>query len=211
MAEQEERDLARLMHLIRRVNLIKKFVKMPENQPTQKPQDCQIELNRDNFTRTLIRELSGSLEDIVGIEEASGYISMVGKIMGDQIGRSYLESMKLDRLSVDQMKEVFVDLKRRIEGDFYVIESSEEKIVLGNRRCPFEEKVIGRESMCMMTSNVFGSIASQSFGYAKVSLNETIARGDVECRVTIFLKPTNEAKNAAGREYFAVVEHEEPS
>lgn len=39
------------------------------------------------------------------------------------------------------------------------------------------EKVLGRESMCMMTSNVFGYIAAQNTGYAKVELQETIARG----------------------------------
>lgn len=36
-----------------------------------------------------------------------------------------------------------MDLKRRIQGDFCVIEESDEKIVLGNRACPFAEKVIG--------------------------------------------------------------------
>ena len=38
------------------------------------------------------------------------------------------------------------------------MEENEDRIVLGNRRCPFGEKVLGRPSMCMMTSNVFGSI-----------------------------------------------------
>ena len=32
--------------------------------------------------------------------------------------------------------------------------------------------------MCMMTSNVFGHIAAENVGYAKVELQETIARGD---------------------------------
>jgi hypothetical protein len=38
--------------------------------------------------------------------------------------------------------------KRRILGDFFIIENTPEKIVLGNRACPFAEKVIGRTSMC---------------------------------------------------------------
>ena len=70
-----------------------------------------------------------------------------------------------------------VDLKRRINGDFYIVEETDEKIVLHNRVCPFEDKVIDRPAMCMMTSNVFGSIASENLGYAKVELNETIAEG----------------------------------
>ena len=31
-----------------------------------------VELDRDIFLRTLIRELAGTLEDVVGLEEASG-------------------------------------------------------------------------------------------------------------------------------------------
>ncbi|MCZ9341925.1 methanogen output domain 1-containing protein, partial [Streptomyces sp. TRM76130] len=64
----------------------------------------------------------------------------------------YLKALGTDRLTGEQVAEALVDLKRRINGDFYVIEHDETKIVLGNRMCPFAEKVVGRESMCMMTS-----------------------------------------------------------
>ena len=56
--------------------------------------------------------------------------------------------------------------------------------------------------MCMMTSNVFGSIAAENLGYAKVELQETIARGDSGCRVVVYLELTEEAEDAFGREYF---------
>lgn len=164
--------------------------------------DLDIPLERDVFLRTLIRELSGTLEDVVGLEEASGYISIVGQNMGSQINEEYKKGLDVSELSQDQVRDVLVDLKDRIQGDFYVIEESDEKIVFGNRKCPFAEKVIGRESMCMMTSNVFGSIAADNLGYAKVSLDETIARGDTGCRVTVYLKPTDEAETSDGREYF---------
>ena len=91
-----------------------------------------------------------------------------------------------------------MDLKRRIQGDFYVIEEDDEKIVFGNRACPFAEKVVGRPAMCMMTSNVFGGIAAENLGYAKVVLEETIAEGDPGCRVVVYLKPTPEAEAADG-------------
>ncbi len=100
------------------------------------------------------------------------------------------------------MAAVLVDLKRRIQGDFFVIDEDEEKIVFGNRACPFAEKVIGRPAMCMMTSNVFGSIAAENLGYAKVVLEETIAGGSPGCRVVVYLKPTPDAEAATGREYF---------
>ncbi|SRR5579883_246854 len=165
-----------------------------------------VPLNRDVFLRNLIRELSGALEDVVGLPEAAGFISIVGQNIGEEIDRNYRAALGVPQLSREQVAEVLVDLKRRIQGDFYVIEETAERIVLGNRQCPFGDKVIGRPSMCMMTSNVFGAIAAQNLGYAKVELQQTIARGDSGCRVIVHLKPGPEAAQADGREYFQAQE-----
>jgi hypothetical protein len=161
-----------------------------------------VPLERDVFLRTLIRELSGTLQDIVGMEEASGFISVVGQRVGDQINEDYKRALAVSRLDRGQVAEVLVDLKRRIQGRFYVIEEDDEKIVLGNTACPFAEKVLGRPALCMMTSNVFGVIAAANLGYAKVSIEKAIAQGDADCRVVVYLRPTGEAQAAKGREYF---------
>lgn len=160
-----------------------------------------LPLERDVFLRTLLRELSGALQDVVGLSEASGFVSIVGQRMGREIDRDYRSALRVERLSREQVADVLVDLKRRIQGDFFVLEEDDEKIVLGNRRCPFGDKVLGRPALCMMTSNVFGSIAADNLGYAKVELQETIAEGAPGCRVVVHLKPTPEADDAPGREY----------
>jgi len=164
------------------------------------PSAVDIPLDRDVFLRTLVRELATSLEAVVGLEEASGYISLVGQSVGNLIDDMYTGALGTDRLSREQVGDVLVDLKRRIQGDFRIIEQDEERIVLGNRRCPFAEKVVGRESMCMMTSNVFGTVAARNLGYARVELVETIARGDSACRVVVHLAPGSDPEG--GREYF---------
>lgn len=56
--------------------------------------------------------------------------------------------------------------------------------------------------MCMMTSNVFGFIAADNLGYSKVSLDRTIASGSSECRVVVYLRPTDDSEKAEGRQYF---------
>ena len=43
---------------------------------------ANVDLERDTFLRTLVRELSGTLENVVGLKEASGFISVVGQTMG---------------------------------------------------------------------------------------------------------------------------------
>lgn len=161
-----------------------------------------IPLERDVFLRTLIRELAGTLEKVVGLNEAAGFISVVGQTVGDQINQAYCKALGVELLSREQVASVLVDLKRRINGDFFVIEQDDSKIVFGNRRCPFEEKVLDRSSMCMMTSNVFGAIAAQNLGYAKVALEKTIAKHDGGCRVVVYVRRTSASDAADGREYF---------
>ena len=161
---------------------------------------AEVGLNRDVFLRSLLRELSGTLEAVVGLEDASGYISVVGGAIGRQINQAYKNEINVQNLSRDQIGEVLVDLKRRIEGDFYIIEADDTKIVLGNNACPFGRYVDGRPSLCMMTSNVFGTIAADNLGYANVVIEEAIARGDTGCRVVVNLVQPDEAPE--GREYF---------
>lgn len=175
---------------------------MSQQTMQQRVRDLDIPLQRDVFLRSLIRALSGTLEEVVGLTEAAGFISVVGQTIGDEINRDYRLALGTSSLTRPQVAAVLVDLKRRINGDFYIIQEDDTKIVLGNRRCPFEEKVLGRRSMCMMTSNVFGSIAAENLGYAKVELQQTIAAGHPGCRVVVHLQPTPEAEAAEGREYY---------
>lgn len=161
-----------------------------------------VPLDRDVFLRTLLRHLAGTLQEVVGLEEASGFVSIVGQEMGDEINRLYRDALAVSQLTREQVAEVLVDLKHRIQGDFHVVEQDARKIVLGNRACPFAEKVLGRPALCMMTSNVFGSITADNLGYAKVVIEQAIARGDAGCRVVVYLEPTPEADAAPGREYF---------
>lgn len=170
--------------------------------PLDRIRKADTSLERDPFFRSLLRELSGTLQEVVGIDEASGFVSVVGQRIGDRIGREYRDALQVDQFDREEVAEVLVDLKRRIEGDFYIIEETDEKIVLGNRACPFAEQVEGRPSLCMMTSNVFGTIAAENLGYSKVELQKTIAEGHPECRVVVYLKPTEVSDAAPGREYF---------
>jgi len=160
--------------------------------------------DRDIFLRMLLRHLAGTLEEMIGLQDAEGFISLVGDRIGDEFNREYTGALGIGRLSKAQIAEVLVDLKRRIQGDFHVIEQDEDHIVFGNRRCPFGEYVQDRPSMCMMTSNVFGKISAENAGYARVELNQTIARGAPGCRVTVYFYPAADI-DAEAREYYRAV------
>lgn len=164
--------------------------------------ELPISIERDSFFRNLIRELSGTLEEVIGLEEARGFVSVVGAKIGDEFNRIYREELGRDRLSRPQVAAACCDLKRRIGGDFYVAEQDAEKIVFANRACPFGDQVVGRPSLCMMTSNVFGRIAAENLGYANVVVERAIAEGDSGCRVVVHLTPAETAGAHGGREYF---------
>ena len=148
-------------------------------------------LDRDHFFRQLIGDLAGTLQDVIGRHEARGFLAVVGGRMGDRLNDVFRKALGKPRLDADEVSDALVHLKSRIGGDFYVIEQSPERIVLGNRCCPFGRNVTDRPVLCMMTSNVFGRIAAENLGYARVSIEEAIARGDSGCRVVIDLDPTS--------------------
>jgi hypothetical protein len=170
--------------------------------PESAIKDLAIALERDRFLCLLVRELVGTLQEVVGRDETAGLISIVGQRIGDQINESYRRALGVERFSRAQMAEVLVDLERRIQGDFDIIEQTDEKLVLGNQACPLGERVLDRPAFCMIMSSIFGVIVAENLGYAKVVLEETIAQGAAGCRVVIYLRPTAEAEAAQGREYF---------
>lgn len=159
--------------------------------------DSPITRDRDQFLRELLRELAGILEDTVGLEEAAGFIALVGGRIGEMMDQEYRRAAGSTSLDATQVAAALVDLKARIEGGFSVESMTPERIVLVNTRCPFDRYVEGRESLCMMTSNVFGRLAANNLGYARVELARTQARGDPGCRVIVHLEEGDE-----GLEYF---------
>ncbi len=173
----------------------------------QRVNEAELELDRNIFLRRLVRELSGTLEDVIGVEAAEGYISTVGSQMGRWMNESYKDALGKRRLSSEEVSEVCVDLKKRIGGDFYLISGSEDELVFGNRRCPFGDAVKDRPSLCMMTSNVFGRIAADNLGYARVELEQTIAQGDPGCRVVVRMNKTSEGA-VSEREYYRAFDPE---
>lgn len=167
---------------------------------------ASIALDRDVFVRALLRHLTGALEDVVGVGDASGLVSIVGHTIGNELDAEYRRALDITRLDRTLLSRVLVNLMQRIGGDFYVIEENDERIVFGNRACPFGDMIVGRPSLCMMTSSVFGVVASRNMGFAKVVLEQTIAAGDEGCRVVLHLRPTDDSREQGGRCYYPPLE-----
>src|SRR5262245_66524683 len=92
--------------------------------------DLPIPLERDVFMRSLLRELAGTLQEVVGLDEANGFVSVVGQRIGDELNESYRLGLGVPQLSREQVAAALVDLQRRIGGDFYVLDQDYDKDVL---------------------------------------------------------------------------------
>ena len=161
----------------------------------------KLPLDRDSYLRALLGNLADTFEGVIGQRDAAGFVSIVGQRIGEEVSENYRDALDKKRLTRAEVADALVDFQRRIKGDFFVIEQDEDKIVLGNRACPFAERAFGHPSLCMTTSGTFGVISAQNLGYAKVVIEQSIAQGHPGCRVVIHLKP---GAKAEGREYYEV-------
>lgn len=144
---------------------------------------------REAFLRALVVQLANEVELSHGPAAAEAAIAQVGTDVGGRMEEAYRDSRTIDReLEVDEIAELLVELKAAIGGDFYVADADHDRIVLGNRRCPFGDAVRQAPSLCRMTSSVFGGIASRNRGAAAVDLEQRIAVGDPQCKVTVWLR-----------------------
>lgn len=160
-----------------------------------------IDIDREGYLGLILKNMSNTLEETVGRSEAHGFINLVGLAVSEEIQDEYLRAAGTKRLDRAGVTAVILDLKRRMGGDFYVLEESDNQIVLGNRRCPFGDLARDCPSLCMMTSHVFGHLVAESQGYGRVTLADTIARGGQGCRIVIDLDP--DAPDKGGQSYYA--------
>lgn len=144
--------------------------------------------DKESFLRALVVQLAQDVELGAGPAAAEELVAQVGMNVGSRMEEEYrVATGALGKLTPDQLAECFVRLKHSIDGDFYPVEVTEEKIVLANRRCPFGLAVQKAPALCRMTSSVFGGIAANNTGGSVVLLDERIAVGDHQCRVVIWL------------------------
>ncbi len=145
---------------------------------------------KESFLRALVVQLARAIELSAGPDLAAAAVAQVGIDVGGQMEEEFRVAQSIvGRLTPDQLAHCYVRLKHAIDGGFYVLEATHERIVLGNRRCPFGDVVQLAPSLCRMTSSVFGGIAARNNDEgAAVLLEERIAVGDPGCRVVVYLR-----------------------
>ncbi len=157
---------------------------------------------REAFLRALVVQLAQAVEHAAGPDVAEDAVARVGAAVGGQMEAEYRAAKRIsDRLTRDQIVECLVRLKQAISGGFYPLEVTNDRIVLGNDRCPFGSAVRKSPALCRMTSSVFGGIAARNGDEVSVVLEERIAVGDPGCRVVIYFGDPPESTQRFAHRY----------
>lgn len=151
---------------------------------------------REEFLSRFAGSLCETIENVVGLEDAEAFIGIVGRRMGQ------CEGVRMDTpgAAPEDIAQHLVAFKQRIGGAFEVEEIDGSTITFVNTRCPFAQEAKGRPSLCKMTTNVFGRVAADATGYARVHVKEALAFGDCRCLVTVDLEWSDDGD---GQEFFS--------
>lgn len=159
-------------------------------------------LTAERFFADTVCSLAGTIESVVGLTDASAFVAQVGSDIGQKISGEYRAAhggtLPRDPRAI---ADILADLKHRIGGEFRVVSADKDKLVLTASRCPFAERVEGKPSLCMMTTNVFGRVVANANGYARVDIDEAIALGHGRCHVTVHLRRPDDREQ--GNDFFA--------
>lgn len=151
---------------------------------------------RADFLNSMVGALCETIENVVGLEDAETFISIVGR----RIGRDARGGLAgPGPMPAGEVAKYLRDFKADIGGAFDIASVDGARITFTNTHCPFAEEARGRPSLCMMTTNVFGRVAADATGYARVNVIESIAKGDCRCLVTVELEKNGEGD---GHEFF---------
>jgi serine/threonine-protein kinase RsbW len=82
---------------------------------------------------------------------------------------------------------LLVEAHQALGSDAQVLTADDETVEIAVSRCPFGEGVAGRESLCHVSTGLAGRLGAQVNGSATVVLAESIAAGDDECRLQMWL------------------------
>ncbi len=88
---------------------------------------------------------------------------------------------------------LLVEAHRALGGEARVLAADDDTVEVAVTRCPFGPGVAAAESLCHVTTGLAGRLGARVNGAATVVLAESIAAGDDECHLRVWLNAPEEA------------------
>jgi serine/threonine-protein kinase RsbW len=95
---------------------------------------------------------------------------------------------------------LLVEAHRSLGSDARVLAADDDVVEVAVSACPFRSGVASAPSLCHVTTGLAGRLAARVHGSATVLLDESIAAGDEECHLQVWLrKPEEEVRGELHR------------
>ena len=124
----------------------------------------------------LLGLVSGEIGAGQTLEEAAARAGATAAAMADADGT-------VGQTGLAEIGRRLIAMERELGAEFEVVESGDHHLVLRNDRCPFGPAT-GR-GMCRFTSALAGGLSARQGGRADVTILESLAAGDHECRLLV--------------------------
>lgn len=154
--------------------------------------DKNLYLDKESFFLFLIVKLAKIVEERFGKQESTDLFSIIGANLAHEINSYYREKFSKDKLSAECIATSLIEFSAKLNEKFYLVSLDQDKLVLGNKNCPYGVELKDREVFCQLDKSMAENMVKENFGYGKAELSQTIAQGDEECLITIYLKPEND-------------------
>lgn len=106
---------------------------------------------------------------------------LAGAALADVVARD------ADLSDAASVADLFVQTHRALGSDPLVVDVRDDVVEVAVRRCPFGDGVTGAETLCHVSTALAGRLGARVRGEATVVLDETIAAGDDECHLQLWL------------------------
>ncbi len=159
-----------------------------------------------NIDRGLLQATLRGILDSVGAVLHPSALRQALRQIGIKLGRQASEQYRLvngvsDPLSRQDYARCLLSLKDIWGWDCVMLDERANSLSLRIPHCPFGSSAASGSELCGLESAVFGGIAADQFGYAKVCLNRGCGTPPQNCLVTIHIRKTDESLAAQGETY----------
>lgn len=142
-----------------------------------------VDLNRIRFLKEMMVGMCQNIE----VNQLKEAINKTSTQIGKDISELYRRFHNSPKLTKSQLIDSIIDAMNKLGAKFSLVTENEERITFRNSTCLFGHDIKKCPILCMTTSNIIGTIVAENLGYGKVELKRTIAQGNTEDIINVYL------------------------
>ncbi len=141
-----------------------------------------IKLNKEVFLSKIMANLALNFPK----KNLKSFFGKAGIGLGKEINQMYKEFYDAKKLSLEQILDVFVDIGKKIGGNFKIREKTKDKITIEIVENTFKDQ--NKDAMNNVLAGLFGKLTSLNLGYSRTVVGKIQEDGKEKELLTVYLK-----------------------